>query len=231
VTGTDLLELRIAGLLAMAGAVLYILGDVLLLAVKASPERHPNLASHAKLLGGSERMAELATRRIVPGGLLGVFATPLVLFGWWQLYRGLELAGPLAALGPALLFGAASVVGAFVHGWFMAIADGVRLLDAAPEPFAPAVAEVVARQRRVLVLSYAPVIGAVLVATTWFAVVVLAGATRFPAWLGALNPVTLLIAFLLVRRVLPASIADRLEGAGFNVAYLAFFALTTATIA
>ena len=222
--------LRLAGLVAMAGALLYIVGDSLLLAVKAAPDRHPNLAPHAKLLSGSERMAELDPRRIVPGGLLGVFATLLVLPGWWQLYWGLEPAGPLAALPPVLLFGAASVVGAFVHGWFMAIADGVRLLDAAPDSFAPAVAEVVGRQRRVLVLSYAPVIVAILGATAWFAVVVVGGGTRFPAWMAVLNPITLLVAFLVVRRVLPAAVSDRLEGTGFNVAYLAFFALTTATI-
>ena len=54
--------------------------------------------------------------------------------------------------------------------------------------------------------------------------------TRFPAWLALLNPITLLVLFLGFRRIAPAAISDRLEGAGFNVAYLAFFALTTVTI-
>jgi hypothetical protein len=92
------------------------------------------------------------------------------------------------------------------------------------------VVAVVARPWQILAVSYAPVIGGVLIATAWFAIAVLAGATAFPAWLAALNPVTLLVVFLVVRRILPAAIADRVEGAGFNVAYLAFFALTTATI-
>jgi hypothetical protein len=92
------------------------------------------------------------------------------------------------------------------------------------------VLEVVARQRGVLVIAYAPVTVAVLAASLWFSVVVLGEGTAFPTWMAAANPIVLLVIFLAVRRILPARLSDPLEGTGFNVAYLAFFVLTTATL-
>lgn len=226
----EVVVLRLAGVLAMVGALLYIVGDSLLLAVKPAPEPHPRLAEHASLVGGMARLAELDPGRIVPGGLLGVFATPFVMLGWWQLAQGLAPAGELAAVGPPALFALGSVIGAFVHGWFMALAEDVRLLARASDATAPHLVEVVGRARRILAVAYAPVVLAVLVASAWFSLAVIGGSTAFPAWLAAANPIVLLAAFLVVRRVLPARLADPLEGTGFNVAYLAFFALTTATL-
>jgi hypothetical protein len=179
-----------------------------------------------------ERLAELDPARIIPGGFLGVFGTPLVLLGWWLVYRGLAPAGEVAAAVPAVLFGVASVIGAFVHGWFMALADGIRMLDVAGPSETPAGAralEIVSRARRILAIGYAPVAIGVIVASIWFSVVVLGGSTAFPGWVAAVNPVTLLIVFLFARRALPARLAEPLEGTGFSVAYAAFFAVLTAT--
>lgn len=117
----ETLALRLAGLLAIAGSLMYMVGDSLLLAVRGRPDLHPRLTAHSKLLGGMERLADIDPRRIGPGGLLGVFGTPFVLLGWWPLWHGLRPAGEIAAFGPVLLFAIGSVIGAFVHGWFMAL--------------------------------------------------------------------------------------------------------------
>jgi hypothetical protein len=63
----------------------------------------------------------------------------------------------------------------------------------------------------------------------WFSVSVALGGTRFPAWMAAVNPITMLLLWLVVRRLLPR-LAEKVEGAGFNLAFLAFFALATATL-
>jgi hypothetical protein len=223
-------QVRLAGILGMVGAAMYAAGDVLLLAVRIEPSAHPRLAPHTKLLAGSERMAGLDVRRIAPGGLLGVFGTPFVVLGWWVMFRGLEPAGPVASAPPAALFAAASIIGAFVHGWFMAIADDVRLLDRVDGPASELVLEVVRRHRRILIGSYAPLAAFIVVASAWYSVAVLAGGTAFPTWLAALNPVVLLILLVVVRRLLPARIGDRFEGSAISLAYLVFFALTTATL-
>ena len=93
----SLTSAHIAGLLAMLGALVYAFGDVLLLAGRADLARHPKLQPHAALLSGTERMAELGWPRLMWGGLLGVFATPLILASLWLLYSGLAPAGPWTA--------------------------------------------------------------------------------------------------------------------------------------
>ena len=80
-----LTSLRITGLLALLGALLYAVGDVLLLASKASLDQYPKLKPFAKLLSDAEKMVVLPANRMIAGALLGVFATPLVLAGIWQV--------------------------------------------------------------------------------------------------------------------------------------------------
>ena len=82
--------LRITGLLALLGALLYAIGDVLLLASKASLDDYPKLKPFAKLLSDAEKMVVLSPKRMIWGALLGVFATPLVVSGFWQVYQGLR---------------------------------------------------------------------------------------------------------------------------------------------
>ena len=73
--------IRITGFLGMLAAILYAIGDVLLLAGRARIEDYPKLKPYEKLLSGAERMVALPFSRLAWGALLGVFATPLTLAG------------------------------------------------------------------------------------------------------------------------------------------------------
>src|SRR3970040_1082669 len=108
-----LLAIRLAGLIAILGALVYAVGDTLLLAAKANLADYPKLEPHRKLLSGLERMVVIPPRRLMWGGLLGVFATLAMLVGFWLVYQGLASAGVGLALPPVVLFAGASVVGAF----------------------------------------------------------------------------------------------------------------------
>src|SRR5215216_135413 len=121
--------LRITGLLALLGTLLYAVGDVLLLASKASLDNYPRLKPFAKLLSDAEKMVVLSPNRIIWGALLGVFATPLVLAGFWQIYKGLSGANAALTLATALLFATASVIGAFVHGTFYYMGEYIQALN------------------------------------------------------------------------------------------------------
>jgi hypothetical protein len=88
----------------------------------------------------------------------------------------------------------------------------------------------IGRHRRVLFISYAPVMIFVVVASILFSILVASGKTAFPTWMAAINPLTLTITWLLLKRILPQFIRDRTEGAGFNIAYFAFFVFTTVTL-
>jgi hypothetical protein len=70
----------------------------------------------------------------------------------------------------------------------------------------------------------------ILIASILFSSQVASGQTAFPRWMAAVNPVTMTLVWLLLKRALPQFVRDWTEGAGFNIAYLAFFACTTVTL-
>jgi hypothetical protein len=82
----------------------------------------------------------------------------------------------------------------------------------------------------VLMITYAPVIIFILLASILFSVLVASGKTSFPVWMAAVNPVTMTIVWLLIKRILPQFVRDWTEGAGFNIAFMLFFACTTFTL-
>ena len=218
------------GLLAALGALIYAVGDVLLLAGRANIADYPRLQPHAKLLSGAEKMAALSWKRLMWGGLLGVFATPLVLAGFWRVYQGLTPAGAWLALPPFLLFACASIVGAFVHGSFIYLGEYVQALNAVPAESQPVILGMFTRHKQIMVITYAFLLGAILAASIWYSVAVGLGGTLFPRWMAAVNPVTAFAAWMLLKRVLPKVVTQATEGAGFNIAYLIFFACVTITL-
>jgi hypothetical protein len=223
-------SLRITGLLALAGAFFYAIGDVLLLASKATLDSFPRLRPFGKLLSTAERMVVLPPERMIWGALLGVFATPLVLAGFWQVYQGLAGANATLTLITGLLFAVASVIGAFVHGTFYYMGEYVQALNKVEDGSQAVIAEMIARHRKVLIATYAPLMIMIVIASILFSILVASGKTAFPVWMAAINPVTMTIAWLLIKRVLPQFVRDWTEGAGFNIAYLVFFACTTITL-
>jgi hypothetical protein len=224
------LSLRITGLIALLGALLFAIGDVLLLASKASLADYPKLKPFAKLLSDAEKMVVLSPNRMIWGALLGVFAAPLVLAGYWQIYQGLSGANTSIVLTTVLLFAVASVVGAFVHGTFYYMGEYIQALNKVEDDSQSVIADMIVRHRKVLIISYAPVLILILIASFLFSILVASGETAFPVWMAAVNPVTLTIVWLILKRILPQSVRDWTEGAGFNIAYLAFFACTTITL-
>lgn len=224
------LPIRITGLLAILGAILYGIGDVLLLASKVSLDDYPKLKPYAKLLSDAEKMVVLSPNRMIWGALLGVFSTPLVLAGFWQIYHGLAGANETLILVTVLLFGIASVIGTFVHGTFYYMGEYVQALNKVDEHSQVIIADMITRHRKVLIITYAPLLIFIIIASVLFSVMVGMGATHFPIWMAAVNPVTMTIVWMLLKRVLPQFIRDATEGAGFNIAYFIFFVCTTITL-
>ncbi|MCI0608408.1 MAG: hypothetical protein L0Z71_05025 [Anaerolineae bacterium] len=222
--------LRITGLLALLGAFLYAIGDVLLLASKVNLDDYPKLKPFAKLLSDAERMVVLSPNRMIWGALLGVFATPLVLAGIWQVYQGLNGANASAVLATVVLFGIGSIIGAFVHGTFYYMGEYIQALNNVNEDSQSVIVKMIERHKKVLIISYAPVLLLIVIASIMFSILVASGSTAFPVWMAAVNPFTMTIAWLAGKRVLPQFVRDAAEGAGFNIAYMAFFACTTITL-
>ncbi|HAV75968.1 MAG TPA: hypothetical protein DCX53_01295 [Anaerolineae bacterium] len=219
--------LRIAGLVAFLGAFIYAVGDVLLLASKVNLDEYPKLRTYAKLLSDSEKMVALSPNRMIWGALVGVYATPLVLLGFWQVYQGLGGANELAVLATVGLFGSASVIGAFVHGSFYYLGEYIQALNNVEESSQSIIADMIGRHKNVLIAGYVPLMVMIVIASILFSVLVATQVTAFPEWVAWINPVTMTIAWMIVKRILPQFIRDWTEGAGFNIAYMAFFGCTT----
>ena len=185
--------LRISGLLAITGTFLYAVGDILLLASKVNIDDYPKLRPFKKLLDDAEKMVVLPPNRMMWGALLGVFATPLVLAGYWQIYQGLNGANPALVFLTVVLFGCASVFGTFVHGSFYYLGEYVLALNKVDEPSQGVIADMIARHRKVLIISYAPVMIMVVIASILFSILVARQKTAFPGWMVVVNPLTLKI--------------------------------------
>lgn len=222
--------LRLTGLLAFLGAFLYSIGDVLLLAGRANLDDYPRLKPFAKLLSDAEKMIVLSPRRMLLGALIGVFATPLVLPGFWQVYQGLSGANVWAVLATVGLFGSASVIGAFVHGSFYYLGEYIQALNSVEEKSQAVVTSMIDRHKKVMLLTYVPLLIFIIAASILFTILVFSGKTAFPLWIAAVTPLTMTIVWMLVKRILPQIICDWTEGAGFNIAYMAFFACTTISL-
>jgi len=223
-------HINTAGLIALLGAFLYAIGDVLLLASKVNIDEYPKLKPFAKLLSDSEKMIKLSPNRMMWGALIGVFATPLVLIGFWQVHQGLSGANIWVVGATVGLFGIASIIGAFVHGSFFYMGEYVHSLNDVNEDSQDVIAKMMERHKKVLIFTYAPLLLFIIIASALFSVTVWSGKTLFPKWMAAINPVTMTIFWMLVKRMLPQFVRDWTEGAGFNIAYLAYFAFTTITL-
>jgi hypothetical protein len=128
-----------------------------------------------------------------------------------------------------VLFGIGIVLAPFVHGSFIYMGEYVQALNQLPPERQNVMVELVNRHKKILIVSYAPVLLSLALASIWFSVAVALGGTLFPQWLAVVNPVTALIAWFILRRLIPP-LAVWFEGAGFNIALLVFFAFVTATI-
>ncbi len=222
--------IQITGLLAILGSILYALGDTLLLANKVDINNYPKLAPFKKLLSDTERFVSIPSEKMMWGALIGVFTTPLMLAGFWQVYQGLSGANETLRTTTALLFVFGAVIGTFVHGSFFYAGEYVKALNAVSNDSQNIIADLFTRHRKLLIITYAPLLTMVVIASILFSVIVFTNHTLFPAWMAAINPLTMTIAWLLLKRILPAIITDALEGAGFNIAYFIFFVCTTITL-
>lgn len=234
----DLVLLRLAGLVGVLGSVLYAVGDVLLLAPSAGQHRprRPlpvDVREDRVLRRRAELLADLACLpawRLRWGALFGVMGAPLTVAGLWLFYLGVAPAGPWMAAPAAALFLLVAIVGPFVHGSFAYVGDTAQILMDAADHDRDQLLVRLRSQVVTLMLAYAPVLLAATVASGLATAAVLTGHTRFPTWTAAVTPVTMTIAWLLVKRVLPARLSAGLQGAGFNIAYGAWFVTMTLTI-
>ena len=222
--------IQITGIIAITGSILYAIGDVLLLAGKINIDDYPKLKPFQKLLSDAEKMVKFSSQRMMWGALVGVFTTPLILAGFWQVYQGLAGGNETLRLITLILFAIATIIGTFVHGTFFYMGEYVKALNTVNEDSQQVIADMIERHRKVLIITYAPLLILIIIASILFSIITSTGSTLFPAWMAAVNPVTLTITWMLLKKILPQFVRDATEGAGFNIAYFIFFLCSTITL-
>jgi hypothetical protein len=235
----DQVVIQLTGVLAAVGALLYAMSDVVLLAYEVGPREAAPAATEDDVELYAQppfsaddllNLAALPASRLAWGGLLGVLATPLLMAGLWPMFHALRPAGPGWALAPTLLLAIALILAPFVHGSFIYIEQNAQVLARLPLEARPILGPAFQLQQRVLATTYAILLVAALLASLLFSIVVAFFETLLPVWMAAVNPVTMVIAFLLLKRLLPRQVTKYVEGAGFNIGFFIFFALLTLTI-
>jgi hypothetical protein len=226
--------IRLAGILTLVGAALYAMADVLILAYHVG--RLQEIPATAIDFEASEKwrrranmlvcMSKIPWRRLVWGGLQGVFVTPLVMTGAWVLYHALQPAGPWLSVPVALLWLADSPIGAFIHGSFIYLGGAVQAWNLAEGKCKVQLEDTVARMLRALLTTYLLFFAIAIATSAWYVGAVVQGATALPRWMALLNPALMSIIYMiLARKVIPLRIIKYVQGAGFNIVYFVFFAL------
>jgi hypothetical protein len=233
------MTIHLAGILTLVGAALYAMADVLILAYHVGPLQ--DIPATAIDFEASEKwrrratmltcMSKIPPKRLVWGGLQGVFVTPLVMTGAWLLYHALKPAGPWLSIPVALLWLGAYPIGAFIHGSFIYFGLSVQAWNAAEGPCKAQLEDTVARMLRVLLTAYVVFFVFAIAISVWYAVAVVQGTTALPHWMALLNPALMSVVYIiLARRVIPLRVMKYFQGAGFNIVYFVFFALLLAFV-
>ena len=222
--------IRASGLTAILGTLLYAASDVLLVGADANLANYPNLQPHARLLGAMVKMVAVPEWRLVWGALLGIFAAPLTVAGFWQMHQGLARAGLKWSLPPMLLFGWAQIVSPFLHGSYIYRGEYVQALNRLSQDCQPTLLGMIERQHRLLGVTLLCMVSCVTIASVWYAVLVVSGRTAFPRWLAAFTPITVFLTWWVLRQALPEAVAVALSGVGINIGFLVFFSLNTWTL-
>jgi hypothetical protein len=231
-----LARLRWCGIAGIAGAVGYLVGDVLLLGNTATAAEFPFLARHAdnfliqRLIQRSALFLASSTERLAAGALFGVFSTPLYLAGVWHIYQASKPGGIRWSLYPCLLLMTAVSIAPFVHGSFFYVAEIVKTIDQVEGPAQATVIALAARTALWLFIAYGVLAVPGVIGFVWLTIAIARGKTLYPRWVAFANPLVCMLAGVFIDRALPRPLAMLLAGAGFSVGLLVFFSLSTAVL-
>ena len=218
---------RLAGIVAVIGAAVLAISDMLMLAATIDIADYPKLQAYVDFMFDAEVMVAIPYRRLVWGGLLGVLALPAFLAGVWHVHQGLKSAGRRLSMPPTLLFAYAFILSPFIHGSFIYLGEYVHALNTVDTASQAVVVGMVTRLRSMLIVAYGVALIFILIGSIWFSVAVASRKTLFPRWMALANPVLIDVGVVLVCLILPKSITLYIWPAGLSITFLIFFALTT----
>lgn len=197
----DLVWARRLTWLAVFGAALGAVGDVLLLYYPEGGYEDPDMAF----------MATISNQRLLAGHLLGIFAIPLEAGGLWLVWKALLPAGRTTANLSAVLGAYVVSIGTATHALFYPVAEAART---GPEQVAE-VKSFLDPVAGMFVLGFFILFIAVIV-------LVLKGKTLLPKWVVWATPISVYLISILFYIAFPL-IGNFMIPAAFNLGMMVFY--------
>lgn len=212
----DDFTIRLAGILAITGALLCAVSDLLLMCGPISGEE----VSLALL-------ASIPYESTLIGAILGVAVIPLWLFVLIPLYHALKPAGKRFTIPVVLLFAYNMVASAVYHGAYAFYGAGYHALAKAEGDMLIVLTEMMDRfmafRSGLLYITMIPLI----LGSIWFIIAVLFRTTHYKRWMVIFTPFPLMLPLVLLARQLPAPIGGFIIPPAGSIVYMIFFTLTT----
>jgi hypothetical protein len=205
---------HVLAFIGIFGSALLLIADITLV-YTALPAKELNVFSAA--VGKSPR-------RLVWGGLLGVFAIPFVITGFGFIYVTLQPGGAWLAVPPVILGAVAYIIGAGFHA---AIPFFVAAIQANPSPEART-SPPLSTMWPVFRVLQTTLFVMVAASSVWLLVSILSGSTLYPRWTAALSPAVTGIFLRVLTRLSPPRVVGVLFPAANNLTMLIFLVVSLA---
>lgn len=226
--------LRLAGIAGVIGAILWTLGDALIVGAKATAADYPLLFqtyAHQIEPDLAAAMVSSSQGRLAAGVFVADVGIAFYLAGSWHLLCGLLPAGakwawPIFAL---LICGNAwSPLG---HAAFYYLGMAYKTVLAAPPTAHQAVLELAAHFHNVLLISWLLPIATLGLALLGLGIAIATGRTAWPRWFALVaNPASLVLIGMAIPLAMPEPIRTWLGGGAFNLGWLVVYLLSTALL-
>jgi hypothetical protein len=192
---------RIAGLVAVLGAIVGMMGDYCLLYAPGG----------GYMDGDYAFLRDIPNGRLIWGHYLGILAIPFEAAGLYLVWLGLQPLGKKTALGSVLVGVYVMFVGVAYHGGVYPLADAVRMGGGQMEAFRPF--------NEPLGLAFAATFFLLITGLT---IAILRGKTLFPKIMAVFSPIVSYSLVMVLYFVLPA-VGYFLAPMGFNLSMAIFF--------
>lgn len=229
--GASLTWLRLAGIAGIIGAILWTLGDALILGGKAEPADYPLLfQTYADRVETdmAARMISSSQARLAAGALVADVGVVFYLAGSWHLFRGLLPAGRRAAWAVFVLLLCGNAWSPLGHAGFYYVGMAYKTLLAAPPEAYAALLDLGAQFHDLLTITWLLPVATLGMALLGLAILVALGRTAYPRWFALIaNPVSLVGIGTVIAFASPEPISTWLNGAAFNLGWLVVYVLST----
>ncbi len=231
-TGTGSLKwLRLTGIAGIVGAIMWIIGDILIIGAEAQPSDFPFvLGMYADQIdvARASAMLPISESRLAAGALIANIGIIFYLIGSWHIFRGLLPAGRRWAWAMFVLLVAGFAWSPLGHAAYYYLGMVYKAIENTPPESHAALLELASQFHTVLLIAFNLVLVTCGVALLAISITVALGRTAWPRWFALIiNPLSLVGIGTVIGLISPEPVRTWLSGAAFNIGFLVVFLMST----